>query len=125
MPLALALGLLAAVLEYIPNIGPTLATIPAVLIALTQGMHQAIYVLMLYLVVQILESYLLTPFILKRAVSLPPALTIAALVLFGVLFGFLGLLFATPLAAVLLILVKQVYVKHTFGDDSVEVESRP
>lgn len=127
MPLALVLGLLAGLLEYIPNFGPLLAAIPAVLIALTQGTNQLISVLVLYLAVQAIESYLITPLILKRAVSLPPMVTIAALVFFGVLFGFLGLLFATPLAAVVMVLVQVLYVRDTLGDDSIQVvgEAQP
>lgn len=121
MPLALVLGVLAGLLEYIPNFGPILAAIPALLIALTQGSQQVLYVLGLYLVVQAIESYVITPLILKHAVSLPPVLTLSVLVLFGVLFGFLGLLLATPLAAVLLVLVQILYVQDTLGDESVEV----
>ena len=121
MPLALILGVLAGLLEYIPNFGPILAAVPALLIALTQGSPHVLYVLLLYVAVQSIESYLLTPLILKHAVSLPPVLTLSVVVLFGVLFGFLGLLLATPLAAVLLVLVQILYVRDTLGDDSVEV----
>lgn len=84
---------------------------------LTQGTNQALYVLALYLAVQAIESYLVTPLILKHAVSPAPALTIMV-----VLFGFLGLLLATPLAAVLLVLIKILYIRDTLGDESVEVE---
>jgi predicted PurR-regulated permease PerM len=121
MPLALVLGLLAGLLEYIPNIGPILAAVPAVLVAFTQEQSQVLYVVALYLAVQALESYVITPLILKKAVSLPPAVTISVLVFFGVLFGFLGLLLATPLAVVLLVLVKKLYVEDILGDTSASV----
>ncbi len=116
IPLALTLGLLAALLDFIPNLGPTLATVPAVLLALMQSPTQALYVLLLYIVIQQAESYLLTPIVQHRTVSLPPALTIIAQVILGVLFGVMGLILASPLAAVVLVLIKMLYVEDVLGD---------
>lgn len=116
IPLALTLGLLAALLDFIPNLGPTLATVPAVLLALMQSPTQALYVLLLYIVIQQAESYLLTPIVQHRTVSLPPALTIIAQVILGVLFGVMGLVLASPLAAVVLVLIKMLYVEDVLGD---------
>lgn len=116
IPLALTLGLLAALLDFIPNLGPTLATVPAVLLALMQSPTQAVYVLLIYIVIQQAESYLLTPIVQHRTVSLPPALTIIAQVILGVLFGVMGLILASPLAAVVLVLIKMLYVEDVLGD---------
>lgn len=120
VPLALALGLLAALAEFVPNLGPLLAFAPAILLALTESTTQALAVLLLYLGVQGFESYVLTPLVEKRAVSLPPALTIFSQVLLGVLAGGMGLALATPLAAASLVLVQRFYVEDTLGD-SLEV----
>lgn len=100
VPLALLLALIAALLAFIPNIGPVLAAVPAVLLSLLEGPQLALYVGLLYIGVQTVESYLITPFIQRKTVSLPPALTITAQFLLGMTAGGFGLFVATPLAAV-------------------------
>lgn len=112
VPLALILGLLAALLSFVPNIGPTLSLIPAALIALIQSPLLALYVILLYLLIQALESYLFTPLIERRTVQLPPALIIFTQVLMALLTGILGLALATPLLATLSVLVKKLYIDH-------------
>jgi predicted PurR-regulated permease PerM len=110
-PLPIALGLIAFVFDFVPYIGPILSVVPAVLVALAEGTHLALYVVALYIGVQSVESYLLTPLIQQRAVKLPPALTILWQMLLGVLFGVLGIMLATPLLAVLLVTVKALYLE--------------
>lgn len=116
LPLALTLALLAAILNFIPYIGPILAFIPAVLVGLVQSPTTALYAAILYLAVQAAESYLVTPQIQRRAVFLPPALLITMQISFGILFGFLGVVLATPIAAVILVLVKMLYVEEVLGE---------
>lgn len=116
--LALVLGLIAGLLSFIPNIGPVLAVIPALLLASLEGGRTVLYVAGLYLFVQALESYVFTPLMQQRIVSIPPALTIAVQLLFGLLAGTLGLLLATPLAAVGMVLVRMLYVEDLLGDRS-------
>jgi predicted PurR-regulated permease PerM len=108
MPLALILAVIAALLAFIPNIGPVIAAVPAVLLSVLEGPQMALYVALLYIGVQTVESYLVTPFIQKRTVSLPPALTIAAQFLLGMQAGAFGLFVATPLAAVGLTLARRL-----------------
>lgn len=116
MPLALTLGILAALLEFIPNFGPILSAVPAVLLALLEGPQLALWVLLLYIGIQTAESYLITPLVQHRIASLPPVLVIAAQLLAGVLFGFLGFALATPLLAVAMVLIKRLYVEDRLGD---------
>jgi predicted PurR-regulated permease PerM len=118
VPLGLALGLLAALGELVPNIGPLLAFIPAILLAFTGSSTQALAVFGLYLGVQGFESYVLTPLVEKRAVSLPPALTITAQVLLGLLAGGLGLILAAPLTATVMVLVQRLYVEDVLHDST-------
>ncbi len=118
VPLALTLGLLAGLLNFVPNVGPIIAGVPAVLLALTQSPTQALYVLALYLVLQSADGYVFTPLVQRRTVQLPPALTIMAQVFLGVLVGGLGLLLATPLTAAVFVIVKMLYVEDTLGDTS-------
>lgn len=118
VPLALMLGLLAGVLNFVPYIGPLLSFVPAALLALMQAPPLVVWVLALYVAIQALESYLVTPLVAQRSVSLPPALTITAQVLLGVVFGWLGLLLATPLTAVVLVLVQMLYLEDVLGEEA-------
>lgn len=117
--LALVLGVIAALLSFIPNFGPVIALIPAALIALVSGPDPLMYVVILYLGVQAFESYLLTPFLQQRMVNLPPALTISTQVLLGALAGILGIILATPLTAAAMVMIKMWYVEDLLGDRSV------
>jgi predicted PurR-regulated permease PerM len=116
MPLTLSLAILAAIGAFIPTFGPIIALIPALLLALTQGSSQLVLVLLLYLGVQAADNYLVTPVIQKSMLYLPPAYIIAAQLLFGVIAGAFGVLLAAPLAAVLVVLVRMLYVEDVLGD---------
>lgn len=116
VPLAVTLGLIAGVLNFIPNFGPFIAAVPAVLIAFVQSPQTALYTVIVYVAVQMVDAYVLTPLVDRRSVELPPVLTIAAQVLLGVMFGFVGLLLASPLTAAVMIMVKMLYVEDVLGD---------
>lgn len=116
VPLALVLGVIAGLTNIIPVIGPFMSGIPAVLFALTQGVDMALYVALLFLVIQQIEGNILMPMIQKYAAQLPPVLTILAIVAFGHLFGLLGIILATPLLLVAIIVVERVYVEDVLGD---------
>lgn len=120
IPLALTLGLIAALFSFVPYVGPILALVPALAVAAGQGTQAVVTVLILYLAVQFIESYLVTPLIQQRVVSMPPALLIAAQVLLGVLAGAIGVAVATPLVVVVIVLVQMLYVEDVLGDE-VEV----
>lgn len=115
MPMAIALALIAGLLNFIPNFGPLLAMIPAVLIALTIGVDKAIIVAVLYILVQILESNIITPSIQKKLINIPPALTILAQLFMGILTGGWGLVLATPLVAIVMVVLQETYVKKIEG----------
>ncbi len=123
VPLAFALGLVAGLLAFIPNIGPVIAIAPALLLAFPEGQATVLTVLAIYLGVQALESYVVTPLIQQEKVSLPPALVIAAQLLFGVLFGILGLALATPITAALMTIIGLVYVDHYLDREHTVVPS--
>ena len=118
MPLVLTLALLAALLDFVPNFGPVLAAVPAVLLAVTHDPLRALHVALLYLAVQLLEAYAITPFLQRRAVSLPPALVLSVQAVLGILVGALGLALAAPVTVVALVLVRTLYVESLLGDDA-------
>jgi predicted PurR-regulated permease PerM len=118
VPLAITLGLVAGALNFVPYVGPLLSFVPAALIALLQGPHVVVWVLVLYVLVQVVESYLVTPLVQQRAVHLPPALIITAQVVLGLVFGGVGLLVATPLTAAAVIVVQLVYVEDALHEDA-------
>jgi predicted PurR-regulated permease PerM len=116
LPAALALALLAGLAQFVPLIGPIVAAIPALLIALAEGWQTTLWTLLLYVLIQQVESNLITPLVQRQAVSLPPAVTLFAVVAFGLLFGPLGILFATPLAVVALVAVSRLWVREALGE---------
>jgi predicted PurR-regulated permease PerM len=111
--LAFTLGLFTGFMIFIPYIGSLIALVVTALVALMQGSSLALYVVILFLAVHIAEGYLLTPLVQKRAVYLPPALTILSQLFMGLLLGFEGLALATPLTAAALVMVKMLYLHET------------
>jgi predicted PurR-regulated permease PerM len=111
VPLAPTLALIAGLLNFVPFIGALAGAVPAVLVALGQGMDQALSVALLFLAVQTLEGNVIAPLIQRRTVRLPPALTILSQTVLGTLFGPMGLILATPLAAAGMVVVRMVYVE--------------
>jgi predicted PurR-regulated permease PerM len=117
VPSPLALGVLAGLLEFIPMVGPIIAAVPAVLLGLSEGGTTALWVVLLYVVIQQVEGNLIMPLIQKRAVNLPPVVMLFAILVAGVLFGALGVVLAVPLAVVVYVAVKRLYVRDALGDD--------
>jgi predicted PurR-regulated permease PerM len=107
----LAQALLAGLLNFIPNIGPTLSMVFPLTVAALDTPWKVLAVTILYIVIQNLESYLITPTIMANQVSLLPAMTLAAQLVFARFFGFLGLLLALPLAVIAKVLIQEVLIK--------------
>jgi predicted PurR-regulated permease PerM len=103
---ALALAVIAALLEFIPTVGPALAVLPALAMALLDSPARALAVLVVYLGVQGFESHMLTPLLMRGRMRLPPAVTLLAQALLAVAFGLPGLLAAVPATAAVLAAVR-------------------
>jgi predicted PurR-regulated permease PerM len=123
IPAAIALAVIAGVLEFIPIIGPILASIPAIALALTVSPTTALWVTLFYVVIQQVESNVLTPVVMRGAVRLPPALTVLFQTLMAVIFGFPGLLLAVPILAVVMVMVKTLYVEPMEAEAGVVVDA--
>jgi predicted PurR-regulated permease PerM len=116
VPSALGLGFVAGVLEFIPYLGPILAAVPALLLASTQSWEMVAWTLALFVAVQQIENNIILPLVSGRAVDLPPAVGLFAVVAIGILFGPLGLLLAYPLAIVIDVAVRRLYVREALGE---------
>ena len=121
--LVAANALLAGLLNIIPNIGPTLSTVFPMSVAVFDGPWKALAVLLLYIGVQNLESYIITPGVMHKQLKLLPGLTLTAQLVFTVIFGPLGLLLALPLAVCMQVLVREVLIRDILdpiGHQNVE-----
>lgn len=123
VPLALILGIIAGLLDFIPYLGPIMAGVPAVLLALSISPDLALYTVLLFIGIQLIEGYGLQPLIEAKAADMPPALVIVMQLIFGTLFGFAGVALATPLAAGLAVLVKMLYIEDVLGDRPAQKRS--
>ncbi|MGZ5285682.1 MAG: AI-2E family transporter, partial [Flavisolibacter sp.] len=112
VPMWLALAVIAGLLNFIPNFGPIIAMIPAVLIGLMESPSTAMIVAGLYILIQVIESNFITPMVQQKLVSIPPALIIIAQLLIAPLTGVWGLVLATPLMVITIVLVKELYVNN-------------
>lgn len=112
IPLWLVLALLAGLISFIPNFGPLIALIPALLVALMQSPQTATLVAGLYILIQFIESNFITTLVQKKLLNMPPALIIIAQLLMGALTGAWGLVLATPLTVIVIVLVQELYLKN-------------
>lgn len=117
MPLYIALGIVAAVCSFVPYLGPIVSAVPAVLIGIAQSPTMGLYVLLLYVAIQMAESYVITPQFVQRAVNMPPAAVLVVQLLFGVFFGIIGVAFASPISAAILTVIKTVVPAEAQGPD--------
>jgi predicted PurR-regulated permease PerM len=122
VPIAFVLALFAGLACFLPYLGPIIGAIPIVLVAGGQSFHLALWALGLYCCVQFLESYLLTPLIQARAVSMPPAVVILNQLVFGAVFGLIGLALATPLAAAATVPLREMF---GIGEDKTDTTKTP
>jgi predicted PurR-regulated permease PerM len=125
VPLPIALGFLTGIMIFVPYIGNAISAIPGILIAASINFMLAVYVIGLYIAVHLIEGYILVPLVQRRVARLPPALTLAAQIILGVLAGFLGLLLATPLVAAALVIIRMVYIEDVLGDHASDELASP
>jgi predicted PurR-regulated permease PerM len=122
-PFAIALALLAGLMEFVPYIGPFVAAVPAILVGFAESPELALKIGVLFLGIQMIESYVLAPLIQHRAVHLPPAAILFAQVLMGAIVGALGVAVATPLAAAIMVAISMLYVEDALGDKGKAIKA--
>jgi predicted PurR-regulated permease PerM len=116
VPLAPILGVLTGLLVFIPILGTYLAVIPAALVALAQSPMTLLYVLLIYTAAQFLNDYVLGPTLESRIITIPPVLMLGSQIIFALLGGFLGIAMAVPIAVVIMVWVKLLYIEDVLGD---------
>jgi predicted PurR-regulated permease PerM len=108
VPMAALLGLLTGLLAFIPNIGAIISGVLMVLVGFSAGSETGLWAILTYFVVQNFDGYVVIPYIARKTVDLAPALVLSAQLLFGALFGILGLLLADPIVAALKVALESV-----------------
>jgi predicted PurR-regulated permease PerM len=117
VPLALALAVLASLLTFIPYFGAIVAAVPAMLVGLTVGWRTSLWVAVIFLVCHGIEGYLIAPLVQRNTADLPPALTILSMTILGTLLGPLGIIVGAPVAAAVLVIVREAYVGDLLGEN--------
>lgn len=112
VPFALLFGILGGLVCFVPFVGPIVSAVPPVIVALFQDPVMALWVLLVYLAIQLTESNLIQPVVMSRAVSLHPVVIVFALLTMGNLFAAVGILLAVPLVAALQVLVQELWTKR-------------
>jgi predicted PurR-regulated permease PerM len=127
IPFALLLGIFSGLVSFIPFVGPAISVIPPVLLALIGNPIDALWVVLAYAIIQTIESYLVYPLVMSRAVSLHPAAVMFALLIMGTLFGFVGVLLAVPLVTALQVLLRELWIERMdrMGTDPNPPEEEP
>jgi predicted PurR-regulated permease PerM len=115
IPGALVLGIFTALVDFVPFVGPIVAAIPPLLLALVGGPLDAVWVLLAYVAIQQVEGNLITPLIMEKTASLHPAVVIVAVTVLGTAFGFLGALLALPATVVAAALVEELWFRRLEG----------
>ena len=112
VPGALFLGLFAGLVSFVPYVGPIISAVPPALLALAGEPIDALWVVLAYLLIQQVETYLITPLVMQKTASLHPAVAIAAVTLLGTAFGLLGALLSLPAAVVAGVLVRELWFRR-------------
>lgn len=117
-PSSLALGVIAGIAEFVPYLGPIVAAVPAILVAVTLGPAAALWTFVAYLVIHQAEGQIIMPLIQRQMVFIPPALMLLSIVAISVVLGVAGAIFAAPVTVMLFVLVNKLYVRDALGEET-------
>jgi predicted PurR-regulated permease PerM len=116
VPSPLALAVISATAEFVPYVGPIVAILPSVLVAATVSVKAMAWTFGAYILIHQLEGNLVMPIIQRQLIHIPPALMLFSIVMFGLLFGPAGTIFAAPITVVLFVIVTRLYVQDTLHE---------
>jgi predicted PurR-regulated permease PerM len=110
---------LAGVLSFVPNFGQLVAVIAAIVVGVVQAPENLVWIIIVIYGMSFIQSQIFSPLLFSESIKLPPVMVLLGQIISGALFGFLGILLAVPISAVLLILIQEVYIKDILGDRQV------
>ncbi|MCE7946335.1 MAG: AI-2E family transporter [Chloroflexi bacterium CFX4] len=116
LPLAGVLGVIGGLFSFVPNFGPLVALVPVLAVTILNSPEKVLLVLLVYFGIQFVVGQIVAPLLLGKEIQLPPAIILLSQIIFGIFFGFLGLLLSVPLAAIGVVLIREVYVRDVLGD---------
>ncbi len=122
VPLAGALGTITGIFSFVPNFGPLVALIPIIAVVIINTPGKILSVIAVFYALQLVQSQLIAPLLVGQEIHLPPVVILLSQIIAGIFFGFLGLLLSVPLAAIVVVLVREVYIKDILGDKDSERE---
>lgn len=117
---AAALGVLAGLMSFIPNFGTIVVLIPTIAVGIVQAPTSWGWIIVVIYGISFIQSQIATPLLVASSIRLPPVLVLLGQIVAGAFFGFLGLLLAVPLTAIVMVLVQEIYVKDMLGDRTVD-----
>ncbi len=123
--MAFALAMLAGLCTFVPYFGVIIALIPTMIVTMTVNLQTMLWAMAIFLVSHAAEAYVVSPMAQRSATHLPPALSILSMTILGTVFGLLGVILGTPIAAAALVLVREVYVGDALGDHDFARADRP
>ncbi|WP_271589524.1 AI-2E family transporter [Bradyrhizobium sp. CCBAU 53415] len=115
LPSPIALGAIAGVCEFVPYLGPLIASVPAILVAMNSGLYTAIWTIVAYLIIHQIEGNVIVPIIQRQLIFLPPAVLILSIVVVSMIFGDIGIIFAAPMTVIAFVVVKKLYLREVLG----------
>jgi len=121
VPMAALLGLLTGILAFLPNIGAIISGVLIVLVGFSAGVEQGLWAIAVYVIVQVVDGYLIVPYVARKTVDLAPALVLGAQLIFGALFGIMGLALADPIIA----MIKAALEQKSIEDHAEAEPARP
>ena len=120
VPYPMVIGLLAAITEWIPIVGPIVGAVPAILLSATVSLSLPLKVIIFYIVIQQIDSHLIMPQVMGAVISLHPVVIVIALLIGGTLFGVAGMILTVPVTAVLQILCKHLWFYNTYKEKAMK-----
>jgi predicted PurR-regulated permease PerM len=120
---AAALGVIAGVMSFIPNFGQLIAVLAAIVVGIVQAPENLGWIIILIYGISFVQSQIFSPILFSESINLPPVMVLLGQIVAGALFGFIGILLAVPITAILMILIQEIYIKDLLGDVTIkEVE---
>jgi predicted PurR-regulated permease PerM len=113
---AAALGVIAGVMSFIPNFGQLIAVIAAIVVGIVQAPENLGWIIVVIYGISFIQSQIFSPILFAESINLPPVMVLLGQIVAGALFGFIGILLAVPLTAIVMILVQEIYIKDLLGD---------